>query len=339
MSAYVRNLWYMAAWDHEVPEGGMLARKLLDKPWLIHRLSGGGYAMLEDRCPHRFVPLSMGRKKGDVIHCRYHGLGFGPDGACVHTPFPEAPPAHVKARTIPVVGRHRALWFWPGDPMLADPALIPDFAFLETNKPMTRGHMVMTGNYELVTDNLMDLTHAEFLHVETFGVNGSLFESGAQTVSAEPDGSIWNRWDMTGARAPDWSLAMLGKGARVDQKLHMRWQAPACMALLVEIGRAGSDYAEQLVPPMLNPHIITPETHGTSHYFYDHEPTEQARAMAMQVFIDEDEPMIAAAHAALGVEDFWDARPAILKTDAAAIRCRRRLMQLRREEAAEVASI
>lgn len=332
MPEYVRNLWYMAAWAEEVPEGEMLSRTLLDKKWLIHRLESGEYAMLEDRCPHRFVPLSMGRKDGDVIHCRYHGLGFGPDGRCVHNPFPEAPPAHVKAVSMPVVVRHRALWFWPGDPALADPAMIPDFAFLDRDDPpMQRGHMTMQGNYELVTDNLMDLTHAEFLHVETFGVNGSLFESGAQTVEATEDGAIWNKWDMTNARAPDWAKAILPGGARIDQKLHMRWHAPASLALAIEINRAGT--GEALVPPMINPHIITPETQTTSHYFYDHAPTPEAEALAMQVFTEEDEPMIEAAQAALGDTDFWDARPAILKTDAAAIRCRRTLMQLRKREA------
>lgn len=333
MAEYVRNLWYMAAWAEEVPYGGMLSRVLLDKAWLIHRLESGDYAMLEDRCPHRFVPLSMGRKEGDVIHCRYHGLGFGPDGTCVHNPFPEAPPAHVKAASLPVVARHRGLWFWPGDPAKADPALIPDFAFLDRDEPvMQRGHMTMQGNYELVTDNLMDLTHAEFLHVETFGVNGSLFESGRQTVEAADDGAVWNKWDMIDARAPEWARAMLPGGARIDQKLHMRWHAPASLALGIELARSGTDFSEPLVPPMLNPHIITPETPSSSHYFYDHEPTEQARALAMQVFTEEDEPMIEAAQAALGDTDFWDARPAILKTDAAAIRCRRVLMQLRRAE-------
>lgn len=332
MAEYVRNLWYMAAWAEELADGAMLSRKLLDKQWLIHRLESGEYAMLEDRCPHRFVPLSMGTKRGDTIHCRYHGLGFGPDGTCVHNPFPEPPPAHVRAATMPVVERHRGLWFWPGDPALADPATIPDFAFLDRAEPsMQRGVLTMQGNYELVTDNLMDLTHAEFLHVETFGVNGSLFESGTQTVEQAADGAIWNRWDMHEARAPDWTRPMLPEGARVDQQLHMRWHAPASLALAIRIDRAGT--GEPLVPPMLNPHIITPETQSSSHYFYDHEPTEAAHAMAMQVFTQEDEPMIEAAQAALGATDFWDARPAILKTDAAAIRCRRALMQLRRAEA------
>lgn len=56
--------------------------------------------------------------------------------------------------------------------------------------------------------------------------------------------------------------------------------------------------------------------------------------MARQVFVEEDEPMIEAAQDALGETDFWDARPAILETDAGAVRARRRLMQLRRAEAA-----
>lgn len=322
----------MAAWEHEVPEdGGWLTRKLLDRKWLIYRLADGGYAMLEDRCPHRFVPLSLGKRNGDQIHCAYHGLGFAPDGRCVHTPFPEEPPGHVRVASLPVVARHRGLWFWPGDPAQADPAAISDFGFLDRDEPMVRGVLRIAGNYELITDNLMDLTHAEFLHVETFGVNGSLFESGRQTVESVATGAIWNKWDMSDARPPAWAMALVEPGGRIDQKLHMRWNAPASMALTIAMAKAGT--GEALMPTMVNPHIITPETQTSSHYFYDHEPGDEARRMAMQVFTQEDEPMIEAAQAALGDTDFWDARPAILKTDAAAIRARRELMQLRRREA------
>ncbi|MEO7384354.1 MAG: Rieske 2Fe-2S domain-containing protein, partial [Novosphingobium sp.] len=72
-SAYVRNAWYMAAWAEEVPEGGFLARRLLDRPWLVMRLADGSWAMLADRCPHRFAPLSMGERVGDTLRCAYHG--------------------------------------------------------------------------------------------------------------------------------------------------------------------------------------------------------------------------------------------------------------------------
>lgn len=331
MPEYVRNLWYMAAWDHEIPESGMLSRTLLDEKWLIVRLSDGDFAMLADRCPHRFVPLSQGRLEDDVIHCPYHGLGFDRTGACVHNPFPAAPPSHARARMMPVVHAHRGLWFWPGDPTKADPALIPDFGFVD-RAGMQRSSLAIRGNYELVSDNLMDLTHAEFLHVTSFGVNGSIFQ-GVQSVRNDPDGAIWNNWDMEGVTPPMWAMPMLAAGDQVDQWLHMRWHAPASMALSVGLARAATQRANLVVPQMVNPHIITPETQTTSHYLYDHEATPEAKALARQVFVEEDEPMIEAAQAALGGQDFWDARPAILETDAGAIRARRRLMQLRKEEA------
>lgn len=193
--------------------------------------------------------------------------------------------------------------------------------------------MTIAGNYELLTDNLLDLTHAEFIHIEMFRVNGSIFE-GVQTVVAETDGAIWNNWDMTDVVAPQWAAELAGEGVRVDQWLYMRWHAPASMALEVGIARAGTGRAEALVPAMINPHIVIPETQSSSHYFFDHEDTSEAAELARRVFAEEDEPMIEAAQAALGDGDFWDARPAILETDAGAIRARRRLMQLRRREMA-----
>ena len=207
MSDYVRNLWYMAAWDHEVPEDGMLSRVLLDEKWLIMRLADGDHAMIADRCPHRFVPLSKGRFDGNVVHCAYHGLGFDRTGDCVHNPFPGPPPSHARARTMPIVHRHRALWFWPGESEKADPALIPDFAFVD-RPGMRRSRLHIRCHYELLTDNLMDLTHVEFLHVESFGVNGSIFQ-GEQSVVSGPSGAICNNWNMTAAAAPKWAAPML----------------------------------------------------------------------------------------------------------------------------------
>lgn len=333
MSRFVQNVWYMAAWADEIAGDALFSRTLLGHPWLIWRKADGSYAMIADRCPHRFVPLSLGKRVDDMVQCRYHGLGFDGTGACVHSPFPGDPPAHVSAPAMPIVAKHRGLWFWPGDPALADPAKIPDFGFLDAERGMHRGCLRIAGNYELITDNLMDLTHAEFLHIETFGVNGSIFH-GEQTVRHDPDGAIWNNWDMTEAEPPEWSKPMLAPGAKIDQWLHMRWHAPASMALTVGLAKSGTRRADLIVPPMVNPHIITPETATSSHYFYDHEDNEQAAEMARRVFVEEDEPMIEAAQRALGTQDFWDARPAILKTDAGAIRARRALMLLRKAEEA-----
>ncbi|MFM6853801.1 MAG: aromatic ring-hydroxylating dioxygenase subunit alpha, partial [Sphingopyxis sp.] len=169
-----------------------------------------------------------------------------------------------------------------------------------------------------------------------FGVNGSLF-AGQHSVVADDDGAIWNNWDMTDVQPPEWAKPMLAAGARVDQWLHMRWHAPASMALTVGLAHAGSNRQAPVVPTMRNPHIITPQTGGSCHYFYDHADTDEAAELARQVFVDEDEPMIEAAQRALGTTDFWAARPAILPSDAGAIRARRRLMQMRRAELANAA--
>jgi vanillate O-demethylase monooxygenase subunit len=54
MAPYVRNLWYMAAWEREIEGDALLERTLLDEPWLIFRLDdGSGYAMLAN--PARIV--------------------------------------------------------------------------------------------------------------------------------------------------------------------------------------------------------------------------------------------------------------------------------------------
>lgn len=330
MSPYIRNAWYLAAWTAEVPRDGFLSRKLLDRPWLLFRDRAGEWAMLEDRCPHRFVPLSKGRFADGRIACGYHGLTFDGAGRCVHNQF-GAVPDGARVATCPVAEAHGGLWFWPGEPELADPELIPDFAFIDAGAAVQRSHYVMGVNYELIADNLLDLSHAEFLHVESFGTNGSLFSHGAQTVESDEGGAIWNRWDMTAAPAPGWAAPLLEEGEAVDQALHIRWHAPASLALFITMAREGS--ADPLVPPMANPHILTPETQGSTHYFFTHDPGPDAEAMARRVFLEEDEPMITAQSEAMGGGDFWDLKPLILASDRAAIMARRKLMQMRKGEA------
>ena len=83
---------------------------------------------------------------------------------------------------------------------------------------------------------------------------------------------------------------------------------------------------------MQNPHIVTPETETTSHYFWTCDPTPEAEAFARAVFDDEDKPMIAAVQRRIGNMDFWELEPVILSSDACGILCRRRLQQLRRGE-------
>jgi phenylpropionate dioxygenase-like ring-hydroxylating dioxygenase large terminal subunit len=61
-SAFLKNTWYVAAWSHEIGAETMLARTITRVPLLLWRDQSGRVNALEDRCCHRAVPLSKGRR-------------------------------------------------------------------------------------------------------------------------------------------------------------------------------------------------------------------------------------------------------------------------------------
>ena len=83
---FVRNCWYVIAWDHEVPADGLFSRTVLGEPILLFRTAGGEIAALATAAAIASAPLSMGRKEGDCVRCGYHGLQFDATGRCVEIP-------------------------------------------------------------------------------------------------------------------------------------------------------------------------------------------------------------------------------------------------------------
>jgi phenylpropionate dioxygenase-like ring-hydroxylating dioxygenase large terminal subunit len=333
MAEDIRNLWYMAGWEEEIVGAGFLTRTVLGTPMAFFRKAGGdGYVAFADRCPHRFAPLSRGKREGDNVVCGYHGLTFDPQGKCVRSPFSDSVPPGCEVKSFPLVAKDSILWFWPGDPALADPTAIGDFSCMTAGAPLGRGHLRFEANYELLTDNLMDLSHVEFLHTGSFGGGGVMF-NGAHSVKHDQD-AIWSNWWMANIPPPPWAT-FLPPEMKVDHWMDMRWQAPASMLLEVGICPTGGGRSQPLIPPLVGPHIITPKTQTSSHYFYGFpkfagaESTDAVGA----AFKEEDQPMIEAVQRNMADLDFWGKRPAILKVDTGAIHARRRLMKLRRDEA------
>lgn len=85
-AAFLRNCWYVAAWDHEIGPEQLFQRTILGQSLLLFRTSAGNVVALDNKCCHRHAPLSLGRREGDCVRCMYHGLKFGPDGKCVEIP-------------------------------------------------------------------------------------------------------------------------------------------------------------------------------------------------------------------------------------------------------------
>jgi nitrite reductase/ring-hydroxylating ferredoxin subunit len=168
---FLRNCWYAAAWSHELNRDSPIARTVIGEPIALARRSDGTPFALEDRCPHRFAPLSLGRKEGDSLRCMYHGLLFGADGRCQHAPGPSGGAPAPAVRSFPVIERDSWLWVWMGDTAQADPALIPPAFGLDNPAwVMQSGQLDYEANYELVNDNLCDLSHLDFVHEGTLGL-------------------------------------------------------------------------------------------------------------------------------------------------------------------------
>ena len=86
-----------------------------------HQVGGqhGFLVAMEDRCPHRLVPLSTGRVINDTVECGYHGLRFNAEGRCAFVPGQDnLPKGGVK--TFPIAERHALVWLWFGAADLAD---------------------------------------------------------------------------------------------------------------------------------------------------------------------------------------------------------------------------
>lgn len=335
--AFLENAWYMAAWSHEVGDA-LMRRRLLGEPVLLMRKADGTAVAMVDRCPHRFAPLSKGEREGDCVVCPYHGLTFDTDGKCVRNPFSDRIPAGTDLRTFPVVERDHIVWFWPGDPTKADEAEVPDFSpIVVDGHPPIAGVMPMDANYEYGTDNLMDLSHIEFVHKGTFAGRGVIF-AGEHEVKVEGD-RLHSNWWMPGIPAPSHTFGIYDPAMITDHWLDMRWDAPASMYLQVGACPKGGKRDEGVIAHQA--HILTPETEGSTHYFWattrHGPPSEEGDAFLAglmgQAFGDEDKPIIEAAYANTDGADFWERKPVSLGIDTGGTRARRVIEKLKKEEA------
>ena len=219
------NAWYAAAYDVEVRRE-LLARTICGRKIVLFRRSDGEVAALEDACWHRLLPLSMGRLEDDQVVCGYHGLVYNAQGRCTFMPSQETLNPSACVRSYPVVQKHRFVWVWPGDPALADPALVPDLHWNDDPHWAGDGKLIAVKcDYRLVLDNLMDLTHETFVHGTSIG-NHAVAEapSSPRTATApRPSRAGWrpSRRRRSGparsamrAATPAWSTAGRSSASR-----------------------------------------------------------------------------------------------------------------------------
>ena len=63
---FLKNAWYVAAWADEITRD-LQQIKVLGEKICVFRTEADEFVGLEDACPHRKLPLSKGRIKGDTV--------------------------------------------------------------------------------------------------------------------------------------------------------------------------------------------------------------------------------------------------------------------------------
>ena len=334
---FLRNRWYVAAWDFEV-DRKPLARTICNEPILLYRKLDRSIVALRDACPHRLLPLSMGFKEGDNLRCRYHGLLVGPCGDVLEMPSKtDRVPPGLCVKPHACVQRNRLIWIWIGDKP-ADEALIPDF------RPRWQGDWVVDGgyypvacDYRLLIDNLMDLSHETFVHSGSIG-QPEILDAPIVTESQGEEVTV-KRW-MPGIDAPPFWRDALKKDGLVDRWQICRYLAPS--SILIDVGVAPvenkltiDDRDGGVRGMVIN--ALTPESETRTHYFWgmtrnfdleDYGFTQRFKAQQGKVFA-EDVEILEAQQRSIGLNRDMKLRQ--FSIDAGGSRCRALLERLMRE--------
>lgn len=310
---WLRNCWYVIAWDHEIPAAGspeLFTRTVLGEPILVLRKENGELAAMEDRCCHRLAPLSKGRREGDCVRCGYHGLKFDSRGACVDAPGIPVIPDKARVRTYPLHTKNRWVFVWMGDAARADPALLPDnFSCDHPEWKHKPGYLHYDTPYLLICDNLLDFSHLSYVHEKTLGGSTAIAQARPEIERVDGPGmpGVKVTRQVPGVPVPPYYRKMRSfpEGALLDRWFNYEFLLPGTL-LMHSGGRPVGDAPDDLrnAVRLHSCQTLTPETETSTHYFFEQShPSDQGDdSLTEGIFqsivtaFNEDRDMITAQH-------------------------------------------
>lgn len=332
---FLMNQWYAAALGRELLDQP-LARVICGRPVVMFRTASGVVVALDDRCPHRYAPLSAGQCAGETIACAYHGIEFDATGACARIPHQPNIPPKMRVRSYPFVERWGWVWIWLGDAALANPETIPAYDwFGAAGWHSFQRHYYVKANWEICADNLLDLSHTPFIHKKTVGVA----EMATLPVETWVEGNRVFQQRVMSQVTPSAFVAEWGnfKG-KIDRRATVIWEpAGNIHAELVYEDRANS-----ITLRLTNP--LTPETQRTTHVWFawsrnfGSDSDDDAAAIRFQeqsyAVMAEDVSFMEIQQ--VGLDRASNFEPVAIRADATLIQARRIVDRLRNEEQTQI---
>ncbi len=170
----LRNFWYPILQSHELPSEKPVGVTCLAEDLVVYRDAEGRPNVLFDRCPHRYVKLSVGRVLDGDLQCAYHGLRFNGKGACTLIPWESESSEQCKkisVRAYPAAEVGGFVWAYLGDAEKFPPPPLEESLPEELFQPDKFVHFplpteIWDANWLIVVDG-SDAYHAVTLHVES----------------------------------------------------------------------------------------------------------------------------------------------------------------------------
>lgn len=336
---YPRNAWWVAATSAELGNKP-LQRWILEHPIVLYRGNDGRAIALDDRCPHRWAPLSPGKVHGDDIACGYHGFRFGPDGRCTSVPTQPTVPGVARVRSYPVIEVAPFVWIWTGDPAEATEAPTPatlDWA-VDPARVTASGAMEVACNFLALKENVLDLSHFAFVHENTLAVTDWVR---APEVEKTPD-TVTYRQEFLGMPLPAHYGLPTGIGCErpADRRAWGTYVSPGLQTAGVDIEDPSAVAGARPQFQLRILHATTPIDPGRCTYWwffsqdYGHGPTAAADLTArIEAAFLEDKIILEATEALVRrdvrARDYLDMSVAC---DRAGIETRRKVEQLTAKE-------
>ena len=245
----------------------------------------------------------------------------------------------IAVQSYPVVESYPLVWIWPGDPDKANPELIPDYSWVKDKKwGYGKGYFHVKGNYLAIHENLLDITHFEYLHGAALGSTG-FTEANIKVLVKE--GTVSRSSMNHGDPVPNLHKKATGLGdVPIIRSGEAKFVTPGFHHGLASFeDPEGTNNGRTHYHPQIL-HFITPETNYTSHYCWifgrDFKPQnkklDEYYNTATSKLFEEDKEAIEWIENLWATEDRPDYQENHIPSDESTVKMRRIVAQLSLEE-------
>jgi len=262
----------------------------------------------------------------------------------VEIPGQDKLPSNLRVRLYSVVERHGWVWVWMGDAAAADEGLIPPvWGMDQPEYVFAHGQLDYAAEARWINENLLDLSHASFLHPDSFRTSETWARERPK-VTANERSVVSERWFIN-----EGAVGTKDVEPRVDTYFSYEFFVHGVLMQTIRIFPLGTGDALNRQQPDLNQksadgfttQAVTPLTDKTARYFYimgsrrqGEETTYDKADMAVteKAFVEEDKMIIEAQQRNIDVTPGW--RFMLTTADREIVLFNRIVEKLIREESA-----